>query len=518
MKTTTNLLNRRRILAAEAIRGACGLCLAVVLGACSAVIAEGRPKPLDERPATDLADRSPDLDETSITVRELQSHIAFLASDTLEGREAGTAGGRATAAYLADELRRLNYLPIGTDSDYRQPFGAGFQNVLGLLEGSDPQLKNEWVVIGSHFDHVGFGTVLNSHGPIGQIHNGADDNASGVSCLLEIAEALRGVPAPRRSVVVAFWDAEEKGLLGSNHWLANHSDLSRVRFYTNIDMVGRMRDDTAEVFGVRTLPGLRTLLTQSNVSDLQLKFSWAQRDDSDHYNFYQRKIPYAMVFSGLHYDYHRPSDDVEKLNYEGIEKITRVLAQHLTEVANIPEPLEFREACRRELITTLPGTPLPSRLGVTWSPTRQQGQTITITSVEPDSPADKAGLQVGDELVTVNGVDVREIDNFIDWIRRSPIHLEISANRAGDQTQPQIALDLNGLPQPDGVIAAQDTAEPGIAIVTAVQNSSRAAQWGFRQGDRILSVDDSAGSANRRWRVERQGRKMQLPAAEAQSE
>ncbi len=513
VKTTRSQLSLPRKSAVDARSIVRGMCLVMILVASPVAYSEDASSPPADPTAADSVPTLAVTDETQITIKELQAHAAFLASDTLQGRDAGTEGGRATAAYLADELKRLKYLPIGTDADYRQAFGAGYQNVLGLLEGSDTHLKNEWVVIGAHFDHVGFGNPLNSHGPFGQIHNGADDNASGVSCLLEIAEALCGLPAPKRSIAIAFWDAEERGLLGSAHWLANHPDLSQVQFYTNIDMVGRMRNDSAEVFGVRTLPGLRSVLARSNAGDIQMKFSWAQRDDSDHYNFYQRNIPYTMVFSGLHYDYHRPSDDVEKLNFEGIEKIAQLLTRQMIEVANYPEQLTFRDYCRNEHINSPPLASLPSRLGVTWSPTRQKGQTITLTSVEGDSAAGKAGLQVGDELVLINGVDVREIDNFIEWIRRSPVHLDMDVVRAKDRAEEQIALDLKGFPLPEGLLAARDAAEPGVAIVTSVTSDSPAAQCGFRQGDRILAVNDGVNQENRVWDIERNGQLMKLSPA-----
>lgn len=512
MKTTTRQLSHRRKSAGKARFTSCGLWL-TLLFAGPVADSQDVSSPAAEVPPAESAASVSALDETPITVKELQAHAGFLASDTLQGRDAGTEGGRATASYLAAELKRLKYLPIGTDADYRQPFGAGYQNVLGLREGSDPHLKSEWVVIGAHFDHVGFGNPTNSHGPFGQIHNGADDNASGVSCLLEVAEALCGLPAPKRSIAIAFWDAEERGLLGSAHWLATHPDVARVQFYTNIDMVGRLRNDTAEVYGVRTLPGLRSILSRSNVRDIQLNFSWVQRDDSDHYNFYLRNIPYSMVFSGLHYDYHRPSDDVDKLNFEGIEKIAQLLTRQMVEVANYSGQLTFRDICRSEHANSPPLISLPSRLGVTWSPARQKGQTITLNSVEPDSAADKAGLQVGDEMVVINGVDVKEIDNFIEWIRRSPVHLDIDVIRAKDQTEEQIALDLKGFPLPDGLLASRDAAEPGVSIVTAVTSASPASQWGFRQGDRIVSVNDALAPDDRVWEIERSGRLMKLPVA-----
>ncbi len=450
-------------------------------------------------------------DESPVTIQELQAHAAFLASDTLQGREAGTAGGQAVAAYLSHELRRLKLQPIGSKNDYRQSFGAGYENVLGLLVGSDPQLKDEWIVLGAHFDHVGFGNRTNSQGPFGQIHNGADDNASGVSCLLEIAEALKGGPALHRSVAFAFWDGEEKGLLGSEHWLKTHPARPQIRFYTNLDMVGRLRDDTVEVFGGRTLPGLRTSLARSNASDLQFKFDWAQRDDSDHHSFYLRNIPYVMLYTGLHYDYHRPSDDIEKLNIEGIQRVATVLAVHTTQLANHPQPLVFREACRYELSPHIPGTPLPSRLGVTWSPTRVRGETIQLSKVEPGLAADRAGLKPGDELLVVNGQDLREVEDFIAWVRQSPKHLEIDLVRAENREKGHVALDLDGFALPPGASAASDPAEPGIAVLTSVTSASFADQSGFRTGDRIHDVQEGAGESDRRWEVERDGRLLVFP-------
>ncbi len=455
-----------------------------------------------------IADES---DESPITVKELQAHASFLASDTLQGREAGTAGGQAVAAYLADQLRRLKFKPAGSETDYRQSFGAGYQNVIGVLGGSDPQVRDECIVLGAHFDHVGFGREDNSNGPFGLIHNGADDNASGVSCLLEIAEALRGGPALRRSVAVAFWDAEEKGLLGSEHWLSRHPNRQQIRFYTNLDMVGRLREDTVEVFGVRTLPGLRAVLAQSNVSDLHMKFDWSQRDDSDQHSFYLRRIPYVMLFSGLHYDYHRPSDDVEKLNFEGIEKVARVLAQHTTQLANHPHPLIFRESSRFELSKSIPGTSLPSRLGVTWSPTRMQGQTITLSKVETGLPADRAGLKPGDELLTINGQDVQQIGDFIAWIRQCPQQLEVDTIRAATGVQERLVLELDGQPLPSGATAASDSAEPGISILTSVTSGTPADLAGFRSGDRIHEVHEGSEAEARRWEVERDGRILTLP-------
>lgn len=182
----------------------------------------------------------------SITAEELTEHVRVLAHDSFEGREAGTRGGHAAARYLATHLEKLGATPAGERGSYYQPFGANMFNVLCQFPGSDPKLKEEYIVVGAHFDHVGYGARDNSNGPIGFIHNGADDNASGTAALLEIASALKelGDAAPRRTIVIGFWDGEEKDLLGARHWVANPTvPREKIKLAFNADMIGRLRND-----------------------------------------------------------------------------------------------------------------------------------------------------------------------------------------------------------------------------------------------------------------------------------
>ena len=190
-----------------------------------------------------------------------------------------------------------------------------------------------------------------------------------------------------------------------------------------------------------------------------------------------------MLFTGMHDDYHRPTDDPEKLNQEGIQKIADTLADIAVKIADHNGPLSFREASRYELTRTVPATPFPGRFGISWSPDRVSGQPIRITQVEESSPAAKAGLKIGDELVRVNGTPVIEIEDFIAWIRKSPRHLEIDLIRGETRTQEQIALDLQGFPLPVGLTAAADGAEPGVAVAVHVAPEGMAGQQGFRAGD-----------------------------------
>ena len=193
----------------------------------------------------------------SIQADELSEQVGRLADAAMEGREAGTRGGRAAADYLADQYARLHLRGAGVEGGFLQPFAPNFRNVLAILEGGDPQLRDQVIVVGAHYDHVGYGGRGYSLGPYGYIHPGADDNASGTAAVLELAEAFTVLSGPpKRSILFAAWDAEEKGLLGSKHWVAHPTvPLDRVAAAVNLDMVGRLRDEHLIVFGSRS--GLR---------------------------------------------------------------------------------------------------------------------------------------------------------------------------------------------------------------------------------------------------------------------
>ena len=179
----------------------------------------------------------------SIQKDDLQKHLDLLANDSLEGREAGTRGGRAAGSYITKQLKAAGLTPAGEDASYYQPFGRGYRNILAVLPGSHEQLSKEVILIGGHYDHVGYGSYLNSRGKIGAIHNGADDNASGISAMLELIQAwdVSGL-RPERTILFAFWDGEEKGLLGSKYWIKQPTvKFSQIKLAINIDMIGRLR-------------------------------------------------------------------------------------------------------------------------------------------------------------------------------------------------------------------------------------------------------------------------------------
>lgn len=464
----------------------------------------------------------------AISVDVLKRHVQVLSDDTFEGREAGSRGGRAAAGYIGREFQRYKLAGGGASGGYYQPFGAQYSNILGLLEGADPQLKNELIVIGAHYDHVGYGNAQNSYGPTGYIHNGADDNASGVAGLLEIIKAFSRLPArPKRSILFAHWDGEEKGLLGSKHWVAEPTlPLSRVRLMVNLDMIGRLRDDYVEIYGTRTSRDLRRLVSlQNGEPNLRLGFSWAMREDSDHYSFFLRGIPVLMFHTGLHEDYHRPSDDVEKLNLAGMQRVVQLLCGVLLELADRPQLGGFRQAGRTDTEQTRqaferPLPPLAGRLGMAWDPAAESaGQGLRVSRIEPGSGAEKGGLRLGDRIIRFNGQDVKtgaELRPLV-WASASPAKLAVE--RGGSAEPVELDVRLAGAPVRLGISWRSDPAEPHAAVLCRVVPGSLAAEAGLRLNDRVYEVSgrsfESSGEFERllaaadrpiELLVERQGR------------
>src|SRR3954452_2191527 len=181
----------------------------------------------------------------SITADELYHYVEVLADDVYEGRASGSRGGHAAAQWLIQQLRPFQLTPAGNNGGYVQTFSNDCRNILALQPGDDPQLQNEVILVGAHYDHVGYGSANNSYGPIGKIHNGADDNASGTSAVLETLETFaRSGLKTRRTILFVFWDGEERGLVGSRYWLSHPTlPIDRVKLDITLDMVGRLREE-----------------------------------------------------------------------------------------------------------------------------------------------------------------------------------------------------------------------------------------------------------------------------------
>jgi len=379
----------------------------------------------------------------SIRADVLGQRVEELADADMEGREAGTRGGLKAAEFLVEQYAQLPLRKAGTDGQFLQPFAPNFRNVLAMLDGADPLLRAQVIVVCAHYDHVGYGGRGLSLGPYGYVHPGADDNASGTAAVLALARAMTLLAAPpKRSILFAAWDAEEKGLLGSRHWACHPTvPLERVAAVLNLDMVGRLRDNQLFIYGSRSGYGWRRLLShQNDPFGLRLVFSWDRKPNADHAPFFDRDIPALLFHTGLHDDYHRPSDAACRINSAGIEQIARLLFGLLHELANRPAALPgFRAAARhenaameKELLdkaVNLPDEPL--RCGIVWRVDDAEPGAIILTHVAADSPAAQAGLAAGDRIYQIGGRDFADEEAFALLAKTLPFPLQLLVERDG---------------------------------------------------------------------------------------
>ena len=292
------------------------------------------------------------------------------------------------------------------------------QNVAGILYGSDPRLKEEIIVIGAHYDHLGFGGAHSgSRRPDTLvIHNGADDNASGVAAILEIIEKLKAEQTKlKRSILFLSFGAEEMGLLGSKYFVNNPLvDLEKIKLMFNLDMVGRLDSTTKAITvgGTGTAVGLSDLVQQfSEGEDLNVKLSSEGYGPSDHTSFYVENIPVLFFFTGVHEDYHTPEDDVEKINLSGEKLVAEFVHDLIIEAANVPESLVYQEAGPKE-------QPSGRRrfkvtLGIMPDYASEGGEGLRVDGVINNKPAKRAGMEKGDVIVAMDGKPVKNIYDYM---------------------------------------------------------------------------------------------------------
>ena len=255
----------------------------------------------------------------------LTRHVYTLAGDSLRGRAAGSEDAAKAAAYIVSQFEEIGIQPYFEEGWY-QPFekyGTTYKNVVGIIPGNDPVLKDEYIIIGAHYDHLG---VRDD-----KIYNGADDNASGTATIIEMARILKSQQSNlKRSVIVAAFDAEEIGLWGSNH-LAKNLDLSKVKLMMSIDMVGWLeKGKTLRLEGAATIKdGKRLLCEEAEKMHLDIKpknFETSILTATDTQGFAKKGVATLAVTTGLKSPYHKPEDDAELIDYKGLDKVTNYMA------------------------------------------------------------------------------------------------------------------------------------------------------------------------------------------------
>ncbi len=288
-------------------------------------------------------------------------------------------------------------------------------NVMGFIPGNDPVLKNEYIVIGAHFDHLGYGGEgTGSLTPDSNaIHNGADDNASGTAGVLELAETLSANKNNlKRSVLFMAYNAEEEGLLGSKYFVNNPTvNLSKVAAMINMDMIGRMSEGKVTVGGTGTSLEFEPILKEiNNNHGLNLKMSKEGYGPSDHASFYVNDIPVLFFFTGTHTDYHKPSDDWPLINVAGEKQIVELIHDVVLRLSNLNNRPTFTEAGPKEASQTR------RSFKVTFGVIPSYGSDeigLEIDGAKKESPAGKAGMLKGDVIVSIDGKPVKNIYDYM---------------------------------------------------------------------------------------------------------
>ncbi|MGH7459980.1 MAG: M20/M25/M40 family metallo-hydrolase, partial [Longimicrobiales bacterium] len=380
--------------------------------------------------ASASAQQCPDAAALTRSISGPLATVRYLADDALEGRLAGSPGERCAGDFLAAQFRQLGLRPGGANNTFFQtvplasvlnPHASGGtgRNVIALLPGSDARLNAEWIVIGAHYDHLGRG-AFSSAAPDQKnaIHNGADDNASGVSVMLEVARRLSAT-RPARSVAFIAFTGEEAGLLGSAQFVAEPTiPLARTRAMLNMDMVGRLSTGALIVNGTGTATELDGLVRRAAAAErIDYTAQPGGYGPSDHTSFYMKDIPVLFFFTNVHGDYHKPSDDWEKIDAGGLERMAGLVTRIAQSLAGSGPALTIVRGVGKPEARADASPGYGAYLG-TVPDFRPVPKGVPLSGVTPGSPADKAGLRGGDVLIRFDQEDIADLQGMTDALRK----------------------------------------------------------------------------------------------------
>jgi hypothetical protein len=384
--------------------------------------------------------------------RRVLADVRYLADDAREGRGVGTKGIEEAARYIADAFKRIGLTPAGPDRSYFQPFtlapdapgvmhtalgGTETRNVVAVLRGSSAALRGQVVIVGAHYDHLGYGGFgALDPDSTGKVHNGADDNASGVAGVLEVARLLRD-RKPARTIVFITFSGEELGDLGSAYFVKHPlvEPVDSIYAFLNMDMIGRLRNERLLALGALSaaqFSGLLDSLNQGPAGHFDLRASGDGWGPSDQSSFFAVKRPVLQFFTDLHEDYHRSTDDWQKINAVGLAHVATFVSQVALALANRPTMLTFVDAAPPTM--AMGGSGYGAYLGTIPDMTGSPGG-VLLTGVRAGSPAEQAGLKAGDIITAIGTKTVANLMDMTDALRsHQPGDTVTIGVKRGDQT------------------------------------------------------------------------------------
>ena len=366
---------------------------------------------------------------------EMRQTVAYLASQELGGRYPGTAGDSLASAYIVDQLRSLKLKPVikvKHEQGYYQDFNftkheqeIKTHNILAVLPGKDKHLKHEYIVVGSHYDHLGMGGQgSGSRRPDTlAVHPGADDNASGDAVVLQLAKYFKQKGSPR-SIIFAFFGAEEQGLIGSKQFLEwmKKEDAQRINLpadkkdivaMVNLDMVGRMRDSAMSVSGTGTSSAFKAMVEQvAEQNQLNVSCTPDGYGPSDHASFVAAEIPVLFLTTGGHMEYHTPDDMPPTLNYDGLQQTLTFSEALIDRLASLPTTPDYISVPSSN---TMKHAKFKVTLGLmpdVMGASRIPGLRADI--VVAGKPAHQAGIRSGDIIQEIDGKPVKNINEYME--------------------------------------------------------------------------------------------------------
>ncbi|MEK6615619.1 MAG: M20/M25/M40 family metallo-hydrolase [Bacteroidota bacterium] len=367
----------------------------------------------------------PSLFGQNISLNNIQKDIKYLSSDELKGRGTGTPQEITAANYIAKSFEKFKLEPKGNNNRYL--YSYSFKKSKTLKDTTEKVTVNSYnvaaylnndaentVIIGAHYDHLGMGhdNILSDTTAEGKIHNGADDNASGTAGVMELARYFaQNNRKEKFNFLFICFSAEELGLHGSKKYCENPTvDFSKVNYMLNMDMIGRMNDSTKKliIYGVGTAPDW-VLLIDKIPSEFSIKKDSSGIGPSDQTSFYLKDIPVLHFFTGQHADYHKPSDDYEKINFAGEKKVLEYIIRIIEETENLPK-LKFQKTRTQEGHTRR--SSLKVSMGIMPDYTFE-GKGVKVDGVTSGKPADAAGVKAGDMIIQLGEVKLNSFQDYM---------------------------------------------------------------------------------------------------------
>lgn len=357
-----------------------------------------------------------------IDEKNIQSHIKILSADEMQGRFTGSDGERMALEYIQKQFKGLKLQPLGVNNSYSQafPFKSGVHGTgtEGTAHNAIAYLDNgadKTIIIGAHYDHLGLGENGSSldANPKGKIHNGADDNASGVAGVLELARYFsKNKVRENNNFLFICFSGEEMGLYGSKYFTENPTlDISKVNYMINMDMIGRLNPTTKAITisGSGTSPVWENTIKGITNTDLVIKTDSSGIGPSDHSSFYLKNIPALHFFTGSHSDYHKPTDDWDKINYAGEKEVLELIISVIEKLDAEPK-LAFLTTKNKSMGSA---RSFKVTMGVMPSYTSDVPGLLVDGATE-GKPAHKAGIQTGDVITKIGDYEIKDIQTYMD--------------------------------------------------------------------------------------------------------